>query len=195
MSASNSDGELPEKGPIANVEGVVEFNHDERSAFLSSFTRQEEKSIMRKVDRRFLLLIGLMYLVKTVSQFTILQEEFKLNEQIDYSNASNVKVLQKGQPGNILVELDMTADQYNWVQSIYFVRFHLHIHLCYHILTIAAQQISYIIFEVPSNLLLKKFTPRLWQSRIIVTWGAVLACHAAVKDRQGLYAVRFILGM
>ena len=68
MSASNSDGELPEKGAIASVEGVLEFNSDERRAFLSSFTQKEEKAIMRKVDRRFLLLIGLMYLIKTVSQ-------------------------------------------------------------------------------------------------------------------------------
>lgn len=58
-----------------------------------------------------------------------------------------------------------------------------------------APQISYIIFEVPSNLLLKKMTPRNWQSRIILSWGAVLACHAAVKNKHGLYTARFILGM
>lgn len=56
-------------------------------------------------------------------------------------------------------------------------------------------QISYIIFEVPSNLLLKRLTPRHWQSRIVLSWGAVLACHAAVSNRQGLYAARFFLGM
>jgi hypothetical protein len=38
-------------------------------------------------------------------------------------------------------------------------------------------------------------TPRNWQSRIVFTWGAVLACHAAVKSRQGLYTARFFLGM
>jgi hypothetical protein len=41
--------------------------------------------------------------------------------QIDYQNAASAKVLQVGQKSNILVELHMTADQYNWVQSIYFV--------------------------------------------------------------------------
>ena len=43
--------------------------------------------------------------------------------QIDYQNAASAKVLQVGQPSNIMVELDMTANQYNWVQSIYFVSF------------------------------------------------------------------------
>lgn len=76
-----------------------------REAFLASFTPQDDKSIMRKVDRRFLLLIGILYLTKN----------------IDYTNAANVKVLQVGQPRNILKELSMTADEYNWVQSIYFV--------------------------------------------------------------------------
>jgi len=41
--------------------------------------------------------------------------------QIDVINASSVKVLQVGQPRNILKELHMTPNQYNWVQSIYYV--------------------------------------------------------------------------
>ena len=76
-----------------------------RETFLSSFSAEEDRRIMRRVDRRFLLLIGLMYMLKN----------------IDYTNAANVKVMQVGQPRNILKELHMTADEYNWVQSIYFV--------------------------------------------------------------------------
>lgn len=37
-----------------------------RAEFLSSFTQDENKAIMRKVDRRFLLLIGMMYIIKNV---------------------------------------------------------------------------------------------------------------------------------
>ena len=95
-SVSASSAELPQN--VSDAGG--------REAFLASFTPAEDKSIMRKVDRRFLLLIGLLYMVKN----------------IDYSNAATVKVLQVGQPRNILKELSMTADEYNWVQSIYFVR-------------------------------------------------------------------------
>lgn len=32
-------------------------------------------------------------------------------------------------------------------------------------------------------------------SRIIFTWGAVLACHAAVTNKHGIWSVRFFLGM
>lgn len=45
------------------------------------------------------------------------------------------------------------------------------------------------------NLLLKKMTPRVFQTRIVLTWGLVLACHAAVKSKEGLYVVRFFLGL
>lgn len=42
--------------------------------------------------------------------------------QIDYLNASVVKVLQVGEDRNIMTELNMSSNEYNWVQSIYFVR-------------------------------------------------------------------------
>ncbi|XMA13957.1 hypothetical protein WAI453_006748 [Rhynchosporium graminicola] len=131
----------------------------DRRAFLSTFSPEEDEAIRRKVDYRFLWLIGLMYIIKN----------------IDYTNAASVKVLQVGKATNILRQLKMTPDEYNWVQSIYFI--------------------AYIIFEVPSNLLLKKFTPRNWQFRIMLSWGIVLACHAAVKNKEGLYTARFFLGM
>ncbi|KAH8664522.1 high-affinity nicotinic acid transporter [Xylariales sp. PMI_506] len=130
-----------------------------KARFLSTFTAAEEKTIMKKVNRHFFLLIGLMYMTKT----------------IDYSNASNVRVLQVGQPSNIMNELGMTSDEYNWVGSIF--------------------GIAYIIFEAPSNLLLKRISPHLWQSRIFFTWAIITACHAAVKTRDQLYVVRFLLGM
>lgn len=38
-----------------------------RETFLASFTAEEDKAIMRKVDLRFLCLIGCMYLLKNVS--------------------------------------------------------------------------------------------------------------------------------
>ncbi|KAH0837007.1 putative pantothenate transporter [Fonsecaea pedrosoi] len=176
----------PESKEADLEQTVVEFPsgsglENDREALLASFTAEEDRKVMRKVDKRFLLLIGLMYMLKNV----------------DYTNAATVKVLQVGEDRNILKELNMTADEYNWVQSIYFVSLGP-LRILYSIARGIAnryRQISYIVFEVPSNLLLKKMTPRKWQSRIIATWGLVLACHAAVQNKQGIYAARFFLGM
>ena len=38
-----------------------------KEAFLASFAPQDDKNVMRKVDRRFLLLIGILYMTKNVS--------------------------------------------------------------------------------------------------------------------------------
>lgn len=97
-------------GLIADTEAIGP-HHDAddetyRQDFLSRFTADDDRRIMRKVDLRFLPLMGFMYLVK----------------QVDYTNAASIKVLQVGQPSNVLTELGMTADQYNWVQTVYFVR-------------------------------------------------------------------------
>jgi hypothetical protein len=46
-----------------------EISPNDKEAFLSSFTAAEGKAIMRKVDRRFLLIIGMMYLIKNVSTY------------------------------------------------------------------------------------------------------------------------------
>jgi hypothetical protein len=39
---------------------------DAREAFLAEFSAKESKEILDKVDKRFFILIGLMFLVKTV---------------------------------------------------------------------------------------------------------------------------------
>lgn len=155
-----------EKAPAAYEDpfhsGAPSSPSDHRNAVLSSFSAEEDKAVMRKVDRRFLLLIGLMYMLKN----------------IDYTNAATVKVLQVGQSRNILKQLHMTADEYNWVQSIYFVS---SVPICNAVISDMSSQISYIVFEVPSNLLLKKATPRNWQFRIILTWGVVSCPPSALE--------------
>jgi sugar phosphate permease len=55
--------------------------------------------------------------------------------------------------------------------------------------------IGYFFFEVPSNLLLKKFGARLWIARIMVTWGVVSACMVFVKGAWSFYGMRFLLGV
>lgn len=40
-----------------------------RKDFLATFTAEEEKAIMRKVDNRFLVLIGFMFMFKNVRAF------------------------------------------------------------------------------------------------------------------------------
>lgn len=55
--------------------------------------------------------------------------------------------------------------------------------------------IGYFFFEVPSNVLLKKFGARMWIARIMVTWGIVSSAMMFVVDEWTFYIGRFILGL
>lgn len=55
--------------------------------------------------------------------------------------------------------------------------------------------IGYFFFEVPSNVLLKKFGARKWIARIMITWGIVSACMIFVKGEASFNAMRFLLGI
>jgi MFS family permease len=55
--------------------------------------------------------------------------------------------------------------------------------------------IGYFFFEVPSNVLLKKFGARMWIARIMISWGVISACMIFVKGERSFYAMRFLLGL
>lgn len=56
-------------------------------------------------------------------------------------------------------------------------------------------QISYVLFEIPSNLLLTRIRPSLYLSGLCVIWGGVAAAMAATSNWQQLAGLRFALGV
>jgi MFS family permease len=55
--------------------------------------------------------------------------------------------------------------------------------------------VGYALFEVPSNMLLERFGARVWLTRIMITWGAVVAATAFTTDATTFYGLRFLLGV
>jgi MFS family permease len=51
------------------------------------------------------------------------------------------------------------------------------------------------LFDLPSNLLLNRFGPRLWIARIMITWGIIATCMALVVGPHSFYILRFFLGV
>ncbi|KAJ2980283.1 hypothetical protein NUW58_g6984 [Xylaria curta] len=98
-----------------------------------------------------------------------------LFKNLDADNVSNARIMNRGTPHNIITQLNMTSDEFALVTVLYYI--------------------PYIVGEAPSNLLLKWFSPSRWQSRIMITWGIVLALHVPVTNKEGLYAARFFLGL
>ena len=56
--------------------------------------------------------------------------------------------------------------------------------------------IPYILLEVPSNVLLKKFKrPSTYLGTLVVSWGIVMTCTGLVKNFAGLMVTRVLLGV
>ncbi|MBR0859106.1 MFS transporter [Bradyrhizobium liaoningense] len=53
---------------------------------------------------------------------------------------------------------------------------------------------SYLLAEMPSNLMLERFGPRIWLSRICISWGVIATLMAFVHDATSFYILRFLLG-
>ena len=70
--------------------------------------------------------------------------------------------------------LEMSASDYDWALSIFFF--------------------GYVLFEIPSNLLLARSKPSIFIPTLIVVWGALCCLVATVKNFAGLMVLRFVLG-
>lgn len=54
--------------------------------------------------------------------------------------------------------------------------------------------LSYVLFEVPSNIVLERVGARLWIARIMISWGIVSAGSMFVSGVASFYTLRFLLG-
>jgi len=54
---------------------------------------------------------------------------------------------------------------------------------------------GYVLFEIPSNLILHKVGARVWIARILISWGVVAALMGFVQSAHQLYVARFMLGL
>ena len=55
--------------------------------------------------------------------------------------------------------------------------------------------VCYVIFDLPSNLIMTKLSPRIWMSRIVVAVGIIGSCMAAMKAAWSFYLLRLLLGI
>ncbi|KAG8711390.1 hypothetical protein FRC09_020629, partial [Ceratobasidium sp. 395] len=54
--------------------------------------------------------------------------------------------------------------------------------------------VGYVLWEVPANIVLKKFNPKIWLPTLTFAWGIVSICQGFVTNQAGLFAIRFFLG-
>jgi MFS transporter, ACS family, tartrate transporter len=55
--------------------------------------------------------------------------------------------------------------------------------------------LSYVLFEIPSNVILARVGARRWIARIMITWGLVSSAMMFVRSASDFYTLRFLLGL
>ncbi|KAL2418245.1 hypothetical protein ABEF95_005969 [Exophiala dermatitidis] len=91
------------------------------------------------------------------------------------SNVSNAAIMNLESGNGIKKELGhLTSTQWAFVLSVFYY--------------------PYMFLEPGSGLLIKRFSPSIWISRILLTWGIASICQAATKNYAGIIACRIFLG-
>lgn len=62
-------------------------------------------------------------------------------------------------------------------------------------IALAVFYVFYVVADVPSNLVLKKATPRVWLPLLALLWGISVMCVGFVRNYGEFIAVRCLLGL
>jgi ACS family 4-hydroxyphenylacetate permease-like MFS transporter len=62
-------------------------------------------------------------------------------------------------------------------------------------IAVSVFSVGYMLFEIPSNLILARLGARTWLSRIVVTWGLLACACALAAGATGLITLRTLLGI
>jgi sugar phosphate permease len=87
---------------------------------------------------------------------------------LDRSNVANARI------EGLTDDLHMSGDQYLTGLTLYFI--------------------GYVLFEIPSNIVLKRTSPRQWLPTLTLAWGIVATLMGVTQNYSGFLAVRFFLG-
>ncbi|KAI1329224.1 MFS general substrate transporter [Xylariaceae sp. FL0255] len=93
---------------------------------------------------------------------------------LDRSNIGNAKILNSTTHNDMQTETHTTNYQFTIALMIFLI--------------------GYFLFEVPSNILLKKFRPSRWLALLMFTWGIITIALGNVHDYAQIVGVRFLLG-
>ncbi|TFK86312.1 MFS general substrate transporter [Polyporus arcularius HHB13444] len=88
---------------------------------------------------------------------------------LDRSNIGNAKLQ------GLASQLDLNGNKYNIALTLYFVSFN--------------------VFSIPANLVIKRLRPSRWLSSIAVVWGIITTLQGLVKTYPQLVGVRICLGV
>ena len=118
------------------------------------WTRRQERNLVRRLDLRIMIWVWIMFLVLDLVRY----------------NVSRALAA-----ANFLSDLDMTQDDVNNGQTIFY--------LCF------------LAMELPSGLMSKWLGPERWVPFQIIAWSTVCAAQSAIQNRGGFFICRALIAI
>ncbi|KAI0700161.1 major facilitator superfamily domain-containing protein [Cytidiella melzeri] len=87
---------------------------------------------------------------------------------LDRSNIGNAKI------DGLTTDIHVSPPAYNTALAIYFI--------------------AYVTFEVPANIILKRFDPQFWLPTLTFCWGIASIFQGFVTNQASLFGIRYLLG-
>ncbi|BFZ59457.1 hypothetical protein YB2330_000467 [Saitoella coloradoensis] len=92
-----------------------------------------------------------------------------------FSRTTLIEIRMKAKIDGLTDDLKLTSLEYNLCLTVFFF--------------------TYAVFEVPSNLCLKKYGARKWIPFIMFVWGVIMTLMGLVHNYEGLLSARLFLGL
>lgn len=91
-----------------------------------------------------------------------------LLSNVDRANIGNAK------SGGMADDFDLSSNQYSIIVLVFFT--------------------TYMVCEIPSNMLLNRLRPSLYLPMLAILWGVAAACQGAVTSSNQLIGLRLVIG-
>jgi MFS family permease len=140
----------------------------EETPNLHDMTPQEELRLVRKMDIHIVPVVTILYFLSFLDRVNIGKLYFKAIRLVLLISIGNARLF------GLESDLHLVGNEYQLCVSLVFV--------------------TYVSFELPTNIFLKKLSPKLFIPTIAVGWGLVSMCTGFVQNKSQLIALRLLLG-
>ncbi|KAI0051402.1 MFS general substrate transporter [Auriscalpium vulgare] len=163
----------PEKR-AKDVESSDAHSLEPASTAYDEFDTPEDRRLLRKIDLRWVSPLTVNLTIVTLSTQTApdldaaLPAVFPGSMGCRSTNIGNAKI------DGLTTDLKVSPASYNTALALYFI--------------------AYVTFEVPANIVLKRFDPQFWLPTLTFAWGVASIAQGLVTNRAGLFGIRILLG-
>ena len=177
---SRHDGTLDE--PTAESEGKRLRQSQRSGTFSKTWTVEEEKTVVKKFDRRLVLFMALLYMLSFLDRssesalclrFSIRLAKYQAHLYPDERTDDNTDI-GNAEIAGLKEDLHLTSDQFEWLLTAFYI--------------------TYIVFEW-MTLMYKIVPPHIYISLCVLSWGILASMQSLVTSFGMLIVLRALLGI